>query len=721
MDDIKTRALEAHSEGRSLEAEQSYRLLLNKSDDPDIAANLGALLRSQGRLKEAGEHYHQCLKRWPNQRNLLLNACNCWRDTGETDSALHWLQKALALQPGEADLLESLAETQAGRGDNQEAIRLFETILRDHPQRVNSWLGLGLVQGRSGHFSASSACFRKVLALEPREHRAAANLITLFKQTGDFDSANQLIQELNREQTNNPDIRKAIADLRLAEGDNVGASHLLAKLASSHQSRAEIWLNWAASLKGLKFSVAPTQILKRGLQFNPEDHNLWLALEQALCELCDFEGAERVCALHKLDKNLESNEQIFNRQFLSLSVQQTEELCQKRKQWALHWEGCQQRMGHGPLWPDLLLEPLASRRLRIGYLSADFCNHPVGRFLLPVLEHHDRQSMEVWGISCGPHRDWISEHIQNRCEHWIDCRFHSDAQAARLIADLRLDVLVELGGFTSGSRLGILTHRPAPIQLSYLGFPAPVYLNCIDGWLGDEVLFGGLSPTDHEAHEQLAIDGGYMVFDPGGRLPSPVRDAPDRFCFGSFNHARKLSDATIGLFCDVMQACPDADLVLKSISFHEQAEQDRIRTRFEKAGLDPKRLRLLGWIEGGIHHLQLYRTMDVALDPIPYGGATTTAEALWMGVPVIALQGEGMVGRLSASLLHHAGLETYVASNEADYIMIAKKVSEQGPRMAVDRSELRQQVEQSAVADGRRLSRELEGIYRGLRSRLTGS
>ena len=177
----------------------------------------------------------------------------------------------------------------------------------------------------------------------------------------------------------------------------------------------------------------------------------------------------------------------------------------RRREWALHWEELQQQKSYGPIWPDLLLEPFKGRRLRIGYLSADFCNHPVGRFLLPILENHDRKKVEVWGISCGPHHDWISEHLQNRCEHWLDCRFHSDNEAARLIADLRLDVLVELGGYTSGSRLGILVHRPAPIQLSYLGFPAPTYLNCIDGWLGDEVLFGGLSPTDRNAH-QLAED-----------------------------------------------------------------------------------------------------------------------------------------------------------------------------------------------------------------------
>ena len=297
----------------------------------------------------------------------------------------------------------------------------------------------------------------------------------------------------------------------------------------------------------------------------------------------------------------------------------------------LQWESVQKRQGYGPLW-NLLLEP--SERDAEDWLPVcRFRNHPVGRFLLPILDHRDRKTVEVWGISCGPHRDWISEHLQNRCEHWLDCRFHSDAQAARLIADLRLDVLVELGGYTSGSRLGILLHRPDPIQLSYLGFPAPTYLNCVDGWLGDEVLFGGLSPTDRNAHDLLKIHGGYMVFDPGGTLPHPVREAGERFRFGSFNHARKLSDASIDLFCAVMRACPNAELVLKSIIFHEEAEQRRIRQRFERAGLEPDRLILLGWIEGGIHHLQLYRHMDVALDPIPYGGATTTAEALWMGVP----------------------------------------------------------------------------------------
>ena len=579
-------------------------------------------------------------------------------------------------------------------------------------------MGLGLTNGRVKRFEESKSCFEKVLKIEPKEHRAKANLITIFKETGEFEKANTLINSLDKENSKLPDIRKAIADLKIAEGDNVTASHYLADLASSHPNQAGYWLNWAGCLKGLKFTIAPALILKRGLQFNPDDKNLWLALEQALFEMCNFSAAQRICKLKGLDTNLSNTEQLFNRQFLSLSHEQSDSLCKERRDMALRWESEKKQQIYGPLWPDLLLEPIKGRRLRIGYLSSDFCNHPVGRFLLPVLKHHDRNKVEVWGINCGPHCDWISKILEDYCEHWLDCRFHNEELAARLIADLRLDVLVELGGYTSGSRLEILMHRPAPIQLSYLGFPAPTYLKCIDGWLGDEMLFGGLSTTDRNSHELLTISGGYMVFDPCGALPLPVREEGQPFRFGSFNHARKLSDASIDLFCDVMRACPNAELVLKSISFHEEREQKRIQRRFEQAGLAPNRLKLLKWIEGGINHLQLYRHMDVALDPIPYGGATTTAEALWMGVPVICLKGQGMVGRLSSSLLNYSGLAHWVANNIDEYIHIAENLATQGPRKLEERLQLRKQLEKSPLANGARLSTELEQIYDDLRGRI---
>ena len=233
------------------------------------------------------------------------------------------------------------------------------------------------------------------------------------------------------------------------------------------------------------------------------------------------------------------------------------------------------------------------------------------------------------------------------------------------------------------------------------------------------MLFEELNLVDRSAHKLIELEGGYMVFDSGGELPTPKRTAGRRFRFGSFNHARKLTQATIDLFCQVMADNPEAELVLKSISFCEADEQQRIRQRFEKSGLRSERLILLNWVENGLNHLQRYSEVDVALDPIPYGGATTTAEALWMGVPVVALAGKGMVGRLAASLLIHGNQAKWVGRNLDEYIDIARSLAKEGPREAEKRLGLRRSVENSALADGLRLSRELEKHYWKLRQSIS--
>ena len=448
----------------------------------------------------------------------------------------------------------------------------------------------------------------------------------------------------------------------------------------------------------------------------PDNEDLQEAFQQILAEMARPEAAERCRKLWaRHDEDLKTSH-LFSRQFLGIGTTKVD--TQALAEQARNWEQRSQTQFIGPLWPDNILEPLEGRRMRIGYLSADLANHPVGRFLLPILSNHNRQDVEVWALSCGSHDDWISDHIRKRVDHWVDLRFETTQKCARIVADLRLDVLVELGGFTGESRLEILCHRPAPIQLSYLGYPGPTYLKCIDGWLGDSVLFEDLNPIDHDAHSLIELKGGYMVFDSGGELPAPKRTAGNRFRFGSFNHARKLTQSTIDLFCQVMANNPEAELALKSISFCEADEQQRIRERFEKAGLDSERLVLLNWAEEGIKHLKLYSEIDVALDPIPYGGATTTAEALWMGVPVVALAGKGMVGRLAASLLIHGDQSVWVARDTNNYVEIATRLAKEGPRDRYKRLELRRSLQKTDLADGRRLSQELEKHYWELRQKI---
>ena len=372
---------------------------------------------------------------------------------------------------------------------------------------------------------------------------------------------------------------------------------------------------------------------------------------QILSEMAKNDAAERCMHLWSKDTKEIKDIYLFNRQFLGIGTSEYDSRYLAKQ--AQEWEKKSKLKSGGNLWQDTIQRNANNRKLRIGYLSSDFANHPVGRFLLPVLSHHNHEVVETWALSCGSHDDWITDEIRQRVDNWIDLRFYSIYECARIVADMELDIIVELGGFSADSRLELLCHRPAPIQLSYLGYPGPTYLKCIDGWIGDEVLFEQLDPIDRAAHKLIEISGGYMTFDTGGELPAPKRTGGKHFRFGTFNHARKLTQSTIDLFCKVMNANPGSELVLKSISFCEPEEKHRILRRFEKAGLESERLILLDWVEGGLNHLQLYSEIDVALDPIPYGGATTTAEALWMGVPV-SISREGMVGRLAATLLIHA-------------------------------------------------------------------
>jgi len=207
----------------------------------------------------------------------------------------------------------------------------------------------------------------------------------------------------------------------------------------------------------------------------------------------------------------------------------------------------------------------------------------------------------------------------------------------------------------------------------------------------------------------------YLAYQPQPETPEPERTAPDgRFRFGSFNHSRKLSDPCLDLFAAVLRAVPGSLLVLKSTTFVEAAERQRIAGRLAARGIGPERLELLEWVFGNHNHLALYGRMDAAIDTLPYSGTTTTCEALWMGVPVLTLLGEVMVERQSAAVLAGAGLEAAIATTEADLLKRARLLAQKGPRSTEDRWALRRHVAASPLADPAGLVASLEQLYRQL-------
>ena len=706
---MRSRAWSCHRQGDGAEAERLYRELLRTDRDAADAVNLGALLRGQGRLREAIEHYQHWLPHFPDITTLRLNAVNCAIEANALPMAQAWLQQTPASQGQNPDLKQAEARVLLASGDHQRSVELLKGLSRQRPGEASIWLDLGACHHRRGERREALAAFEEAGRLDPGDPRAAANRLTLLKELGEWDAAQQLIGNLPGSVRSHTSFCGAYAQMLMERQQLLEAADEFSKLCAADPAQPSHWLNRAACLRGLKHTMAATAVVKQGLRWQPQHTDLRYALGQNLAEL----GKQRQAMALLWDppdpEREISQQHLFNLQFLGAGYGLIQ--AADRARMARNWEMRQQAQGVGALWADHIREPLnQGRPLRVGYISADLCNHPVGRFLLPLLQAHDPKQVEVVGLSCGPHRDEVTQQLQQACSHWVDLRFASDLEAARMVSDLKVDVLVELGGFTAGSRLGVLCHRPAPMQLSYLGYFAPTYLGCIDGWIGDAELFGDLEQADQQQTLLLA-KGGYMAFQET-ELPVVEHSCHNRFRFGSFNHARKLTPEAVDLFCSVMAAVPEAELLLKSVSFIEQAEQARVRTLFEQAGLPSHRLILLPWVEGRSNHLRCYCHIDVALDPIPYGGATTTCEALVMGVPVVALAGAGMVGRLSASILSASGCSSWIASTVREYVAIAQGLAQQGLRNAPARQALREQITESNLCNSQRLARDMERLYR---------
>lgn len=720
---LRERAQMAHASGQIAQAIELYQEALEKrhpgQQSLSDAINLGALLRRQGKSTTAEEHYRKWLPRLPQTPTFSLNASNCLRELGKPGEALYVVDRCLEVHPNDVNLLIGKAECYLDLGNSEKSKALLEKVLLKNPCQRQAWIILGVVLASKGQLEAALHAFERADQLEIDQGQMAANRINIMKDIGRLEEAVQLWNSLSAEKKATTALQGALGGLLIAKNKPGEASNIYAELCRKKPAEASHWLNWAACLRSLKYTVAPAKILKRGLLYQPKQWELQEALTQAIAEMGCIASTRRLWQLYG-KKNMGNWKDIhlMNRQFLGISdkLLSSEQLANL----ARDWESSKSAEGLGTLWRDYLMEPIGCRKLRVGYLTADTCNHPVGRFLLPILKSHNAEKIETWILNCGSHNDWITEQLRLAAKYWMNLNAANDLQAARLIADLRLDVIVELGGFTGGSRIGALVHKPAPVQLSYLGYPAPTYLRCIDGWIGDDTLFADLNDIDKNAHKLISLAGGYMAFDAGAEIDLPSREGSNIFRFGCFNHARKLSDFTIKLFVKVMESTKESELILKSISFHEKTERERIRDRFERAGLDPKRLTLLEWVEGGLNHLMRYSTIDVALDPIPYGGATTTCEALWMGVPVVTLAGAGMVGRLSASILEATGHTEWIAKSEAEYVKIARSIQQKGLRQHSQRMALRKRVSTSSLCNARRLANELEKCYLNERARIWG-
>jgi protein O-GlcNAc transferase len=356
-----------------------------------------------------------------------------------------------------------------------------------------------------------------------------------------------------------------------------------------------------------------------------------------------------------------------------------------------------------------LNHPSPDRRLRVGYVSPDFREHPVARFVLPLFREHDRREVEVFAYSDVATPDPVTRLVRRHVDTWRDVAGLADEQLAELVRADGIDILVDLAAHSGHNRLLMFARKPAPVQATYLAYCSTTGVAAIDYRVTDRFLD---PPGEWNGYTEASIylPHCYWCYSapPQGRPPTERRAGPRTF--GCLNNFAKVSDVTLRLWTQLLQRVPHAQLLVYA---RADAHRHRVREALREAGLNDSRAAFVGY-QSLADYLDTYRLVDVALDTYPYGGGTTTCDALWMGVPVVSLAGRTAVSRAGSTLLSHVGLEHLVARSEQQYVERAADLIHDADGLGALRRELRARLESSPIMDAPQFARDLEAAYRNV-------
>lgn len=354
--------------------------------------------------------------------------------------------------------------------------------------------------------------------------------------------------------------------------------------------------------------------------------------------------------------------------------------------------------------------PLADRRLKLGIVSADFHHqHPVNIFMQPVLRELDPSKFEVFMYFTGVSHDEQTLLARSRVAHWVECSALNNVQLTKRIDTDGIDVLLDMAGHTGQQRMEVFGKRAAPVQITYLGYPGSTGVPNMDWILGDAVV----TPEGCESlyTEQVwRLPGTVFCFAPEEDYPFPAytaQHAERPLTFGSFNNASKLTPHTLRLWARVLAAVPQSRLVLRAPSFSDDGAVRSFRERLSALGVDLSRVEFRGPV-GLTIMMAEYADIDIALDPVPYNGGTTTLQAMWMGVPVVTLQGAHFVSRMGASFMTAAGLPEWVAHDDDGYVAIAQQMALNRAALLVLKQGLREHLQRQPAWDVKAHVRALE-------------
>ncbi len=673
-----------------------------------------------------------------------ISAAHAANTNGQFDAAAGLCKQALKVAPNLPEAWYNLAIAHRGLGRKSEALDALKktgTLTRDSADAQNS---IGLEFLELAAYPEAKRYFERAIALAPGYAFPHSNLGKLLERQKRYKEAETSFRTAIRLQ---PDLAPAHANLCgiLNAQKHYVAGEAAGRRAVELAPEAPVaWSNLASSLIGCKRFADAETACRKALELDRNSPEAWGNLGHALAAQFRLDEAEAAYTTAlALDPTAASLHSGLAKVFLEQSnfAQVAEELDKAlakepddpeilaHQLFCLNYlpdrppaemTAIARRYGDAirvgaPTFDAWQCAPEPARKLRVGLVSGDLRRHPVGYLLRGPLHEIAKGEFELFAYSNYPREDDLSAELRQHFTNWISVNEKSDAELARQIHDDRIDILLDLSGHTDFSRVAVFARRPAPIQASWLGYYATTGVREIDWKIGDP----WVTPDNEAGHftERLwrLPDGCFCFAPPEGA--SAVTALPSErngyVTYGCFNNLAKVNDGVIATWSRILHADPASRLLLKARQLGTDELRASLVARFAAHGIGPERLLLEG-AGSYTEYLATYGRVDIALDPFPFTGGATTAESLWMGVPVITLKGDRFIAHQGESLLHAAGLGEMIAADRNTYVQLALRTAAEYRALAEMRAGLRARLADSALFDATRYTRNLEAAWRGM-------
>lgn len=663
-------------------------------------------LHQAGELVQAEQQYQHILKQYPNDSGILHLLGVLAAQKQDYAKAVDLIQQAIAINPQDANFYLNLGHTYKANRQFEQAIAAYQQVIRLQPHNINTHYELAKLYQQQMQTQHAIVCYKRVLALQPQFFEACSQLAVMLQQQGIYQEALHYFQQAAKLQPQNINALSNLAAALAQQGQYESAIDYYQKALALDSNNAMLHYNL-----GIAFSR------KKQLSLALEEFQIAFDLKPHHVDCC-YNLAKTCLQLGQVEVAIEYYHK-------TLSLQPHHYDAHNSFLLAMHYlrdDNAMDIVAQAKLFnqefcspfkpPEYKHLPDPNKRLKIGYVSADFRRHSVTSFIESVLAHHDHSQFEVYCYYNNHHEDEDTQRLKHYADHWLNCANLSDDALATQIQTDTIDILIDLSGHTAGNRLQVFARKPAPIQMSYLGYPDTTGVTAIDYRIVDNYVENALL---NSTETRLTMPNSYFCYTPPALTPL-VNELPalknHYLTFGSFNNFSKLTPELLELWAELLKQGPSAKLLLKNASLHDEQLQTQLKVRFQALGIESERLILAGHMETTDEHLNMYHHVDIGLDTFPYNGATTTCEALWMGVPVVTWAGQSHVSRVGLSLLTTMGLTQFVTDSPDAYLARCLKLSQDLQVLANLRSMLRHKMQASPLMKGALFTQHLEQHYK---------